>query len=423
MMRRNVIRLFFAVLVLWAGAACSRDDKPQDNSTVTLTFRTGDPVTRAGDLGDGQVDDGGGIAVSAGVPDLMIIIADETGQIVKRYCPSATDGVTITPALAGTSATEVSALFTWGDTPGEGVYTVYALANTQAAGSNLSIASAPTWASFTDASVLDDLLFTALTGTTTPDVGDRMPLTAKGTLEVRKNVNSSKYNGLVELRMLRSVAKVQLGFKNLTKAELNIYNCQLTLYDMNTRQGYLFTHTPDFVELGDLIDNGTGDATPDGKEDNYRNYTTPVQNLLKICGTDDAGTDDVDERTLMGEDDPLTVGVDEREPAALDAFLVFPSTAPMQTVPSKGNRYLCDISFRIQKEGETYDPLDDSTYEEKSFTALPIHDALSRDILSLSRNQLLKIETTISKKAATKDISFNFIVCNWTQKKEEVIFH
>ena len=56
----------------------------------------------------------------------------------------------------------------------------------------------------------------------------------------------------------------------------------------------------------------------------------------------------------------------------------------------------------------------------KTFTDLPIHNKNSQDILALSRNQYLQIETTISKGG---DVSFNFIVNNWTPHNPTVIFH
>lgn len=406
MIKRVFIILFCGALVLGAGAACSTVEQPSADGSVTVTFRTGEPATRAGAVGDGAVDDGGGIAVSEGVPDLIILIADaESGIIKKRYAPLATDGVTITPSLPGTNATEVSASFTWGNTPGEGVYTVYALANIHGMG-NLSIAEGePDWATMGNVSGLDDLQFAALSDNTKPEVaGYRMPLSAKGTLEVRKNASTSKYNGLVELKMLRCVAKVQLHFKNLTGEVLNLYDCKLTLHDMNPSTGYLFPHDPDFVS------------------GSYRDHTTAGKNLLKIGKTESPKQGDVDGRMLMGDYDAGPPVVDNRTLAALDEVLLFPSTAPWKTTPSKGYRYLCDISFRIPT-GETYDPSDDSTYEPKEYFNLPIHDSRSKDILSLSRNQFLQIETTISLKGAEFDVSFNFIVNDWVPKTEQVIFH
>ena len=85
-------------------------------------------------------------------------------------------------------------------------------------------------------------------------------------------------------------------------------------------------------------------------------------------------------------------------------LLVFPSVAPARAV---GSRYYCSISFDI---GERH----------YSFTDLPIHDKQSHDILALGRNQYLQIETRINKGL---DVSFNFVVDDWNEKSEEILFH
>ena len=85
-------------------------------------------------------------------------------------------------------------------------------------------------------------------------------------------------------------------------------------------------------------------------------------------------------------------------------MLVFPSVAPAQTV---GSRYLCNISFTV---GGQF----------KSFTDLPIHDRQSHDITSLGRNQYLQIETRINRGL---DVSFNFVVDDWNENTEDIIFH
>ena len=84
--------------------------------------------------------------------------------------------------------------------------------------------------------------------------------------------------------------------------------------------------------------------------------------------------------------------------------LVFPSLAPARTI---GSRYFCDISFEIQGV-------------QKDFTDLPIHDRQSYDITSLSRNQYLQIETRINQGL---NVSFNFVVDDWNEKTEDIIFH
>ena len=152
---------------------------------------------------------------------------------------------------------------------------------------------------------------------------------------------------------------------------------------MNAKQGFLFQKSPDFV----VPESGS----------NYRNY---------IWYSGDSGV------FTIPVDDTGTTSVEEN---IRDVFstppLFFPSIAPLQKVPTTGNRYLCDISFR---KGQN------TSSNQMSFTNLPIHDHLSQDIQALARNQYLLVETTISKDLS---VSFNFIVGNWVERTEEVIFN
>lgn len=400
---RRPIWVLEIVLVLLAGAACSREQVPAaDDGNVTISFRVGDADTKAVSPGDGNVADGGGIYCTkeAGppvvfTPDLYIFICDwETGAVVKRYPGDADDDGdedgTVNSVDSdwseGNKSTFLSVSFTF---DGEGTYAVYALANVGGTGSNLSI---PSVASVTNASQLDALVLELSAAALTldpaaaPVVGSRMPLSAKGSLNVVKGLNEGKYNGYVELQLLRCFNKVQFSFKNLTGSELNLYNCQITFKDMNVQQGWLFPVSPDFVKLED--------ANDDGKDDNYRDYTSATANVTGIA--------DQDEKSFF--DNPV---------------LFLPSVAPEQTKPSKGKRYLCDISFRIQKDGKTYDSGDATTYDTKSFTNLPIHTPKSLDITTLGRNQYLQIITTVSKGL---NVSFNFKVNEWVEHKEYVTF-
>ncbi|MCR5018565.1 MAG: hypothetical protein K6A64_07215 [Bacteroidales bacterium] len=397
-MRRKLIFLPAAALALLCATVCGRMEKPAAG-TVTLNFRIGVPATRAETPGDGNVADGGGIFCTKEgetvVPDLEIFIFDENGAL-KRHFPD------LDPDLTGTvgesdyaegKATRLSVSFEFAE---EGTFSVYALANTQGEGSNLQL---PGWSGITNISQLKDLSLSltsdALTGdpNASPVTGTRMPLSAQGTLHVSKGLYG-KYNGLVELEMLRCIAKVQLSFRNLTGESLSLYHCQVTFHDMNALVGWLFRKDPDFVAL-------------DGC---YRDFTTPALDLVGIQAADDPATPDTDEQTTLPGGGP----------AASAPVKFFPSVARMQTAPSSGKRYLCDISFRLEKTGQTYDADNPATYETKSFTNLPVHDAESADILALRRNQYLHIETTVSK---NPDISFNFIVKNWVEHPETVFFN
>ena len=388
MMRKAFIFLLCAVFLF--GAACRRIEDPV-GGTVTLTFRTEEPATRAVTPGDGDVADGGGIYCTKSgdvvTADLVILILDENGTIKKRYpndgSLGASDdnyGTVIESDYDSNHATTLSVSFTFNEV---GSFSVYAVANLGSDG-NLDINSG-LLSSASSPSALDNLQL-GYTGTA-PSVGTRMPLSATGTLQVAQGLYG-KFNGLLELEMLRCVAKVQLTFKNLTGAALSLTDCSVTFKDMNTRKAWLFPRDPDFVELGDT-------SPADNKDDNFGDYTTvtaDIADLTDIPYIDNLATDTVDERDRDAFTKPL---------------LFFPSIAPRQTVPSAGNRYLCDISFKVNDV-------------QKTFTNLPIHDLYTQDILALKRNQYLHIETTISQGS---NVSFNFRVENWVAHNPTVIFH
>ena len=106
MIKKVLILLLSAVVLL--GAACKRIDEPSGGD-VLLTFRIGEPVTKATTPGDGNVADGGGVyCTEAGgvvTPDLVIFIFDEDGTLKKRY---PTDGVLAEHNYASGHATTLS---------------------------------------------------------------------------------------------------------------------------------------------------------------------------------------------------------------------------------------------------------------------------------------------------------------------------
>lgn len=167
-------------------------------------------------------------------------------------------------------------------------------------------------------------------------------------------------NGQASLQLIRCVAKVEVTFKNLTGAELSLTDCSVTLNNINPTSGYLFR--------------------PEGED------MTGTRRDLALATAQSLAFDST------GDGQTRTVG-----PA-----LVFPSVAPADP-----GYYACNVSFTY---GGT--PM--------SFSNLPVHDSKSQNILSLERNQYLKIEIRISNQA---DISFNFEVCDWTPKTETIIFH
>lgn len=372
MMCKKFIQLLGMALVLLAGSGCGREEVPAAEGNVTISFHVGETDTKAVSPGNANVADGGGIYCTRGAsptdltPDLYIFICDrETGSIVKRYPGDGTveEG---SEWLDGNKSTFLSVSFSFNQ---EGTYDVYAVANVGGGDSNLTLPS--NLGSVTNASELNGMTISL----TDPAVvvGSRMPLSAKGSLNVVKGLNAGKYNGHVELQLLRCFHKVQFSFKNLTGNPLDLYNCQITFKDLNVQQGWLFPASPDFVALGD--------TNSDGKDDNYRDFASAAADVTGIAN--------------------------EGERAFFANPVVFlPSEAPTQSKPSTGQRYLCDISFRVGGV-------------DKSFTNLPIHTPKSLDIKSLGRNQYLKIITTVS---VGTEVSFNFVVKEWEMKTEYVTF-
>ena len=275
-------------LTLIAGWGCTQEEFRRESSVV-LTFSCGEVVSRAG---DGNEIDGGGIVVDgSGNPDLFIAIANYSGTIVARY----PDSVNPSNAelLSPSSSTQVSIRFRGISNSGD--YTVYAVANT-AGGVWGAPANTSAWTAITTASAMDNLKFTALTGSDLPTVSDRMPLSAKGTLHVKEGLN-----GQAELELLRCVAKVGFKFKNETGDALELTGCNVTLKDINPTQGYLFPRAND--------------------------ATGTIRDLVLISSTLNLAAGET--TSLYGN------------------LLVFPSIAPERTV---GSRYYCDISFTV---GET----------------------------------------------------------------------
>lgn len=376
-MKKFPLILLLAAALLTA-MSCSRKEDPSPEGTVTLSFRAGEPVTRSVSPGDGAVADGGGIYCTKDGegklhPDLYIFIFNrDTGVLEKCFKPDGTgDGIVddSDSQFDGEKGSSTNLLVTF-DIHDEGFYSVYAVANTGAGDSNLVF---PDFAAISDISDLESEVI-SLSDSSSPNVGSRMPLSAKGVINVVEGLGS-KYNGYVELQMLRCVSQVQFSFKNLTGEPLTLTNCRIKFKQLNTAQAWLIPHDSDFVELDDGPDSDTLD-------DNYRDYDSGTKTLSSLA--------DEEERDYFAS--PVRF---------------FPSVAPMQTKPSAGRRYLCDISFKI---GGT----------SKSFTNLPIHNPKSQDIKSLSRNQYLHIVTTVSKGL---NVSFNFKVNEWDEHHEYVEFN
>jgi len=306
MMKRIGIKIL-AALALVACGACSR--APQPSGSVSITFSTGEPATKAG---DGVVADDGGIYISENVPDLKILLVNSSGTVQARYPGGAT--------LSSAAATEATVQFS--DIP-EGEYEVYAVANT---GSTLTMAGVD-WTTINTKTALDALLFTALSSTTPPTVGDRMPLSATGSL----TVNASK-NGQIDLDLLRCVAKVEVIFKNLTGADLTVTDCDVSLAGINPTTGYVFS--PDG-------DDAAGTA---------RNLTFDTVSSLAF----DTSTNQ-----------KLSVG----------SLLVFPSVAP-----ASPGYYTCSVSFNVNSVPKSFAALPVHDSKSKNIPALSRNQYLKIEI-------------------------------------------
>lgn len=374
---RKLYSAILATLAIVSGISCARKEEPECRGRITLELSTVALETKAVTPGDGNLADGGGIAVNgSGEPDIVIAIADKNDDIVAWYpenygaVPAGTiyDAWCLTPHTASTPTTE-SIINISG--PEKGTYKVFAVANT----AGLSAVGSPALSSATTLSDLQNLVL--VTG---GDISFStcMPLSAWGTLVV-----NASGNGQIDLELKRVVARASLTFKNQTGEALDLYACSITIHDMNPSRGYLFSGSPDYVSGydRDLVFNGDSPY-----------LTVPV--------------------------------IDPEVPSSVNTYtlsskLVFPSVAPAQ---SQGNRYLCDISFRIAKENTTYDAGNSATYTQHDYYDLPVHDHRSADIQLLARNQDLKIETRINKRSEQHDTSFNFEVVCWTDVLDEFVF-
>lgn len=348
MMKRFVQILLASALAIVGGVSCQEEEKPA--GSVVISFSTAAPITRAGEVGDGNVADGGGIFVDgSGNPDLFIAIANYSGDVIATYTGTDTAKAEL---IDDATATQVSVRFK--NITNSGEYTVFALANTS--GVTWGVPSASDWTtSLTTASAIDVLKFNDLGEYGTLSVTDRMPLSAKGKLTISENLN-----GHVELEMLRCVGKVGFMFKNETGEALTLTDCHVGIEEISPTQGYLFPRDE---------------------------------------GDDTAGT----ARDLDLFSGNISIGIDQTT-SMYGMQLVFPSVAPERAL---GSRYFCNISFTVGGE-------------LKTFSELPIHDKMSRDIQALGRNQYLQITTRINKGL---DISFNFEVIDWTNKQEEIVFN
>jgi hypothetical protein len=323
---------------------------------MQLNFRTGALQTKAAS-GDGDVSDGGGIYISGGVPDLVILIVNSSNSVVGVY-PDPNPGVDVDSSLESvTDETSMRVKFTGLD---EGVYSVYAFANTEGYWpmSGQGVLSAKNYlAGLTTKSAIESLKFKDLFGSVPASVcpndddnlPEKLPLSAKGTVNV-----SSLHTGEVTLAMKRCVAKVTAEFINNTVDTLKLYDYTNTIVGMCPNSGYVIEGTPDYPE-GTIAGN-----------------IMAAKDSLVIPAKD-----------TLDASSPCSVSM---------SWYVFPSSGP----------YTCDIGFTLFKG----DPAE-HTY---TYSDLPVHDDHAVSIPSLARNRHLHIVTKISKGTT---VSFNFEVSGW----------
>ena len=366
--------LLAAMLLFW-GSCTKTELREEAGGTVSLTVVTSDTQTRAP---SGDPADGGGIVVDgSGNPDLAIIIADSEGSLVAWYPSDFLTGLSMNVNYLSECTTEhdpsVNAMASTVRFTGiqRGNYTVYAFANK----SGLSTSELTALRGCVSASGIDALQL-SVESDQYPSFSGVMALSARASLFV-----NASGNGQVDVPLLRPVARVSMTFRNLTEEDISIYDCRVSIGAMNPERGYLVQNSPDLVPSYDR-DLEFSSAGP-----------------------------------LVFGDDPDLPG--EYLRSTLPVRQVFPSVAPERLV---GSRYLCTISFHVKKPDVTYDPDDPDTYDDVTFPDLPVHDSRSSDIQFLKRNQFLKIETRITKRAAEFDYSFNFDVMTWTEKENYLTF-
>ncbi len=358
-MRKHWLILLF---VLLGAVSCKHEEMPA--GSLRIVFETGEPETKS--EGDGVVADGGGIYLSGSGteqdpynhPDLVILLADASGNIVGKF--NGLSDSNVRSQLEGTLTSTrievaISGTVSNTDLTASATYTVYAFANTLGLWTMKSGGS-------TVASLMDLTTVAQIEALQFYPVGgdldsygclkvkeERLPLSAKGTVTL-----SANKNGEISLDMLRCVAKVTAIFDNQYGSALSLSGFSNTFYHMNPSTGYVIPHADDFPVAHDSANDGDISAS---------------------------------------EEDPITIVEDG---IIQISWYVLPSIGP----------YTTDISFTMSGVPHEY-------------LNLPVHDNHARNIPQLARNQHLSITTRIGK---GQKVSFNFKVEDWEAKTESVYF-
>ncbi len=251
-----------ALLALITLASCSKkpDVPAVPEGEVRIVLSTGAVQTRSTTPGDGVVADGGGICLDgSNVPDLVILIADSSGNIVSTY-PGTNATLQDDP-----TTTEMSVSFTG---LSDGTHTVYAFGNTEGL---WAMDGCTDLTALTTASAVEALQFTALSANAVPTLtNDRLPSSAKGTVTV------SNGNGEISLEMIRCVAKVTMEFVNKTGYSLELDGFTFSLEDLCPTTGYVAPHdlpdVPAGIAYGDIVANIGDDVVFADKESKTYSY-------------------------------------------------------------------------------------------------------------------------------------------------------
>ncbi len=263
-MKKGRTLLAFA-LALLAIVSCSKQETGPlvPAGELRIVLNTGAIRTRATTPGDGVVADGGGIYLDNGTPDLVILVADSNGDIVKTY--PGTNAI----LQADPTTTEMSVSITG---LSDGTHTVYAFGNTEGLWTMDGCTDLTT---LTTASAVEALQFTALSADTVPTLtNDRLPSSATGTVTLTNG------NAEIALEMIRCVAKVTMEFINKTGASLELDGFNFSLEDLCPTTGYVAPHdlpeVPAGIAYGDIVQNVGDDVTfTSGESKNYSFYVFP----------------------------------------------------------------------------------------------------------------------------------------------------
>ena len=190
--------LLAALLLVWS--SCNQTEPLSlVRGRVEVSISTGEPSTKAP---SGDPADGGGIIVDgSGEPDLMIAIANSSGDLVAWY-PDDFFNVSMSNTYSSecnTSLTDesTSTVFFTGLIRANGPYTVYAVANT----AGLPAGMLTSLKACTTVSQMEALQLSVDSGQPAFEDSSQnecMPITAKGTLNVL-----ASGNGQVALQLLR----------------------------------------------------------------------------------------------------------------------------------------------------------------------------------------------------------------------------